>query len=220
MVNEYHDEGEYMNEIERRALGMCLDHIIYIRECVASLTTAIEAWVGHNEIASEKLIKTLSELENRADKTKYELLRHLSEATSLLRREDMMRVVLIADKIAENVESAGFHLTTILTWRPSSELAKDILKMIDGVIEIMDTLKEAVRMLTSNTEKVIAYIDKINNLERSIDLIHRKLLDKISKLEIDMRLLLRLRDFIDHIEAISDISEEVGDAILILAMSR
>ncbi|RLI60514.1 MAG: hypothetical protein DRO67_08940 [Candidatus Asgardarchaeum californiense] len=220
MASDYHDRTEYLNEVERNALGMCLDHLIYIGEGVTYLSYLIERWLNNEEINPDAVIKKLAELERKADNAKHVLLKHLSETPSLLQREDLMRIVLIADKIAENVESAGFHLTTILDWHPPEKISNEILKMVDKVIEVINTLKDAVRVLSINTEKVAAYVSKINSLERSIDFVHRRILDIVASEEIDLRVLLRVRDFINHVEEISDVSEEVADAILILAMSR
>jgi len=220
MASDYHDRTEYLNEVERNALSMCLDHLIYIGEGVTYLSYLIERWLNNEEINPDAVIKKLAELERKADNAKHVLLKHLSETPSLLQREDLMRIVLIADKIAENVESAGFHLTTILDWHPPEKISNEILKMVDKVIEVINTLKDAVRVLSINTEKVAAYVSKINSLERSIDFVHRRILDIVASEEIDLRVLLRVRDFINHVEEISDVSEEVADAILILAMSR
>ena len=218
-VDHFESEQEYMNSVERHALDICNDHIRVVTNSVRYLGTLIENWINKGTV-DIKSVDKLTDFESDADTLKKELIHHLSQAPTFLKREEFIRLILKIDSIADYVESTGFRLIAVNKWVPPKDVSKQIIKMMDLTIEVMDTLTQGVRLLSTNPEKADAVVERVDVLEREVDKIHRNLLTKLFHDFDDVKLLLRLREFLSHLEDLSDIGEEVADAIRIVAMNR
>ena len=218
-IDHLESEPEYMNSVERHALDICNDHIRVVTNSVKYLGTLIDTWIKKGNINPHSVDK-LTDFESQADKLKKELIHHLSQAPTFLKREEFIRLILKIDSIADYVESTGFRLVAVNNWVPPKSISNPIIKMTDLTIEVMDTLTQGTRLLSTNPEKADAVVERVDVLEREVDNVHRNLLAKLFKDFDDVKLLIRLREFLTHLEDLSDLGEEVADAIRIVAMNR
>ncbi|MGQ4833222.1 MAG: DUF47 domain-containing protein [Candidatus Asgardarchaeia archaeon] len=210
----------YMNSVERRALDMCVDHAREINKIVKFLMGVLQKWIDGDSFDSSNIMNEFIEMENKADSIKKGILDFLSQAQTLLNREDIVRLVLKVDDISDFVESVAYQLSVLSLIVPPTITYKDLKTMLDNTLESMELLERSISFLGSNPEKSLELVDRIDELEKKIDIAHRRVVSTFFDTLSDIRTLIRLREILSHVEGISDLVEEAADAVRILAMSR
>jgi len=218
--DSYESESVYMNSVERRALDMCSDHVREINRIVKYLLGILQKWVDGEPFDSAETVNMFTKMEQKADTIKKGILDYLSQAQTLLNREDIMRLVLKVDDISDFVESVAYQLSVLKLIVPPPTTRADLTSMFQYTLETMELLERSISFLGSNPDKSIELAEKIDMLEKRIDITHRRLVSTFFDTMQDIRLLIRLRDILYHIEGISDLAEEAADAVRILAMSK
>ncbi len=205
---------------ERKILDIALDHVRKIEETVLEMAESVDAWVSND---NERFISALDKvkvLEGEADKLKRQIFRRISGAM-IETREDLLRLVFKIDSIGEYAEGASFYLEFIKAWRPPKRIASMIDSMLKKVINCVSNLKNAVRALGSNVSHAIQLANQIDAIETEVDDIFRSLTIELYHLdELEPKFLMEVRDFIERIETIADITEDASDAIRILAITH
>ncbi len=205
---------------ERKILDIALDHVRKIEETVLEMAESVDAWVSND---NERFISALDKvkvLEGEADKLKRQIFRRISGAM-IETREDLLRLVIKIDSIGEYAEGASFYLEFIKAWRPPKRIASMIDSMLKKVINCVSNLKNAVRALGSNVSHAIQLANQIDAIETEVDDIFRSLTIELYHLdELEPKFLMEVRDFIERIETIADITEDASDAIRILAITH
>jgi len=80
-----------------------------------------------------------------------------------------------------------------------------------------DILKSTIKNLRDNPEIVFNNTTKIHEIENEIDRIYRQFLDYLySNEDLDIRLLLRIRDSIVLLEQLADRIHDIADSLRIL----
>lgn len=209
-----------MNSVERRALDMCVDHAREINKIVKFLMGVLQKWIDGDSFDSSNIMNEFIEMENKADSIKKGILDFLSQAQTLLNREDIVRLVLKVDDISDFVESVAYQLSVLSLIVPPTITYKDLKTMLDNTLESMELLERSISFLGSNPEKSLELVDRIDELEKKIDIAHRRVVSTFFDTLSDIRTLIRLREILSHVEGISDLVEEAADAVRILAMSR
>ena len=214
------DKDEYLNEVEKTAYEYFKEHIRKVDNSVKLILDLVDRWLRRDKVEVEQTIEVLKDFANDADDLKKEIIRHISSTPTLLQREDMMRIILLLDKTIDYVESAAFHFSNVVGWRAPPTISKIISEIINHLSEMVDLLKESIRLISSNVEKALSYCDAINEIERKIDFKQRTALSKLYDCSSDVKMILKMRDFIYHLEMLSDEFDEIADAIRILALSK
>ncbi len=210
----------YMNSVERRALDMCVDHAREINKIVKFLMGVLQKWIDGDSFDSSVIMNEFIDMESKADSIKKGILDFLSQAQTLLNREDIMRLVLKVDDISDFVESVAYQLSVLSLIVPPTITHKDLKTMLDYTLESMELLERSISFLSSNPEKSLELVDRIDALEKKIDIAHRRVVSTFFDTLTDIRTLIRLRELLSHVEGISDLVEEAADAVRILAMSK
>ena len=210
----------YMNSVERRALDMCVDHAREINKIVKFLMGVLQKWIDGDSFDSSVIMNEFIDMESKADSIKKGILDFLSQAQTLLNREDIMRLVLKVDDISDFVESVAYQLSVLSLIVPPTITHKDLKTMLDYTLESMELLERSISFVSSNPEKSLELVDRIDALEKKIDIAHRRVVSTFFDTLTDIRTLIRLRELLSHVEGISDLVEEAADAVRILAMSK
>jgi len=191
-----------------------------VTSAVKELSAMIDEWLSGKTQKLEEYSRKISSLEEEADSIKRALIDEVSKATAMLQREDMLRLTLLVDEIADYVDATAFRLLTLRDWDPHDDVKTQIKELSDKIVEIVETLRKAIFALPFDVEKAIKVAEQVDIIEKSIDTIHRNLGNLAYTLNIDSKTLLRFLDFLRHLEEIADISEHVADAIRIIAIAR
>jgi len=205
---------------EVKALDALQDHLRYVVNSITELRNLIEDWISKKNENMEIHIEELERIEKQANTIKWKILDELSEAETMLHREDFMRLVMTIDEIVDYAEGTGHRVIFLMEWCPDEKSISYIKEMMDALFKMIKTLRESIFILTQNTDKSIKIAQKIYDIEREIDKLHRNMIKHIFSLDIDYKTLLLISNLIEHLENIADIMENVTDAIRIIAVAR
>ncbi|NVM05001.1 MAG: DUF47 family protein [Candidatus Helarchaeota archaeon] len=205
---------------ELRVLDEMQDYMRLVFSTIKELGLMLDDWIAKKTDSLNKRLKKITELESKAEDLKRIILDKLSEAEGLLHRGDLMRLVMKIDEIVDVAEGAGYRIKSVSNWKMDSRTKDLLLDMMSKVTEIMNTLKKVMFILTQNAQKAIKETEYVSKIEREIDQCRRKLMDHLYSLDLDFRITLRMRDLINRIEEIADLTEGVADAARIIGVTR
>ncbi|MFX1293476.1 MAG: DUF47 domain-containing protein [Promethearchaeota archaeon] len=205
---------------ERKALDALQDHLRYVVNSIKELRDLVEDWIERNSDRIDSHIEKLEEIEDLANKIKWKILDELSEAETMLHREDFMRLVMTIDEIVDYAEGTGHRITFLSRWQPDTKSISYIRKILDALSEMIASLRESLFVLTQSTENSMNIACGIYDIERKIDKLHRNMIQHVYSLDIDSKMLFLASNFIEHLEEMADIMEKVTDAIRIIAVAR
>ncbi|MCD6164094.1 MAG: DUF47 family protein [Candidatus Odinarchaeota archaeon] len=210
----------YANDEERKVLDIYQDHIRKVVTAVRELALMVEDWINNRWGTVERRLEKISSLEKEADEVKRALLDEVSKAATLIQREDLMRLSLIADEIADYADATSFRLSHLRDWRPQGELANMFRELVEWVVKSVEKFREAVFMLPQNAEKAIKIAEEVDESERKVDTLQRTIVHVLYNLELEAKTLIKVIDFVEHIEEIADLAEDAADAVRIVAVAR
>jgi predicted phosphate transport protein (TIGR00153 family) len=205
---------------EMKTLDTLQDHLRCVMDSVKELGSLIENWLKGNKASIKTHIEKLETIEDQANKIKWKLLDDISEAETMLRQQDYMRLVLTIDEIVDYAEGTSHRISMLEAWEPDPTSATYIRDMMDALSKMISTLREVVFVLTQNMETSQKMARTIYDIERDIDRLHRAMLKHVFSLNLDYKTLYIAANFTDHLEQMADIVESVTDAIRIIAVAR
>ncbi|MEM3587632.1 MAG: DUF47 family protein [Candidatus Jordarchaeaceae archaeon] len=205
---------------ERIVLEIIQDHIRKILSAVKELAPFLEAWLNGNEQEMEEILSKISQAENEADGIKLSLLDELSVAATLIQREDLMRLVLIVDDIADYAEGTAFRLKGLKNWKPQDDIAEDLRNLVNTMINSVETLRESIFTIVEDAQKAQKAAEEVDKIERFMDQIHRTTEQSLFDLDIDCKTLIRLLNIITNLEDAVDTARKAADAARIIAVAR
>jgi predicted phosphate transport protein (TIGR00153 family) len=184
------------------------------------LSNAVSMWLEEGKQVEEEDLQKIAGYEEKGDDLKRAILNELATATSLMQREDLLRLVYYNDKLIDGAEIACHHLAAVASdWKPSGELKDCIGKLVQLADEIIASQREAVRFLSLNIENSIAKTDDICRIEKEIDVLVRDIVSKLYPSDIPLATILRTRDFVNTIEEVSNWSEDAANTIRGLSLT-
>nr|HDO80072.1 DUF47 family protein [Candidatus Bathyarchaeota archaeon] len=204
---------------ERVIFDMMQEYIRNILLAVKEFGLALEDWMQGDMKAVEEKLARITEHAKNADKVKHDIIDELSLAATFLQREDFMRLALTVDKIADYTEGTCFRLSGIRNWRPRGVMAEDIRNIVSTFTHAVEKLREAINILSEDPERALKAIEEVDADERLVDQIHRTIEQNLFELNVDHRTLIRLLNFVSHIEDAVDVTQEAAEALRIIAIS-
>ncbi|WXG40907.1 MAG: DUF47 family protein [Candidatus Freyarchaeum deiterrae] len=205
---------------ERMVLEIIQDHIRKILSAVKELAPFLEAWLNENENEMDELLSKISQSEKEADEIKLTLLDELSVAATLIQREDMMRLVLTADEIADYAEGTAFRLKGLKNWKPEGYLTEDLRNLVNTMINAVETLRESIFTIVEDAQRAQKVAEEVDKIERFMDQIHRATEQSLFELDIDYKTLIRLLNIVTSLEDAVDTAGKAADAVRIIAVAR
>jgi len=203
--------------------SLLIEHSRILYQVVSDMGVYYTSWQEAKKSNQKNLAKKKSKLlllEEDADSIKIRLIKEFSEA-SAQGVGDYMTLILRMD----NVINSALEFVDILSHinaidQFNEEMKNTYHKMINNILEMTNTLKLAIKNLRDNPQKVFKNTTTIHELENEIDLIFRDFLDYLyDKEDMDIRLLLRIRDSIKILEELADRIHDIGDLLRVLRYS-
>lgn len=205
---------------ERRALDALQDHLRHVVSSVKELEGLIDDWMEGKVGTIDDHIDKLEEIEYQANQIKWKILDDLSEAETMLHREDFMRLVITIDEIVDYAEGTGHRVAILSNWKPDKKSVESIRNIVDALTTMITTLRESIFILTQSTDKSVQIARKIYEIERDIDKLHREMIKHVFSMDVDFKIIYLASNFIEHLEEMADKIESVTDAIRIIAVAR
>ncbi|MBN2229599.1 MAG: DUF47 family protein [Candidatus Thorarchaeota archaeon] len=181
---------------------------------------AVTDWLNGKKAIDPEELQKVTALEEKGDELKHTILNELAKASTLMQREDLLRLVHYNDKLTDGAEWCIYHLSAIIGfWTPDGEIKDKIAKMSDLVLEEITQQREAVRFLSINMQESMKRADEICKIEKQIDVLQREIVTLLYPAQIPLAVLLRFRDFINMMEDIANFGEDAAITIRALSLT-
>ncbi|TXT64978.1 MAG: hypothetical protein BAJALOKI1v1_490005 [Promethearchaeota archaeon] len=204
-------------------LSLVIEHSRIIYNVVSEMGVYYKSWREDpeaNKTDLEKKKSKLQMLEEDADAIKIRLIKEFSEAgTQGL--GNYMTLILRMD----NVINSALEFVDILSKiHDGNEFNEHIEtryeKLINKLLKMTDILKLAIKNLQNKPQLVFENTTSIHELENEIDLIFRDFLDYLyDNNNLEIRLVLRVRDSIKVLEELADRIHDIGDLLRVIRYS-
>jgi len=205
----------------RNLLMMCQDHARLVVEIYRKVLAMIDIIVkGEGGDLRDKLSE-IEKLQLGSLDIKRNIMRELHESGSMLfNREDLFRLISKAGEVIDYIESAGVHLWMIgdRRWKIPDSIGNGLVEMADASFETLVKLRESLLSLGFNSERSLKLTDEVDLSERRVDNLHRKLDVEIVTSDVEIPLILMLRDVLTKLEMVVDLAAAEADLIRILAL--
>jgi uncharacterized protein Yka (UPF0111/DUF47 family) len=154
--------------------------------------------------------------EEDADAIKIQLIQNFSESGAGL--GDFVALILQMDNVINYpLEFVDIIRNIKIRGKDYPDIMKQYEKLINKTIEMADVLKSTIKSLRDNPDTVFDNTTKIHEIENEVDSIYRQFLEYLySNENLDMRILLRLRDSIVLLEQLADRIHDIADRIRVL----
>ncbi len=215
-------------EKEKHALKLCKKHMDRVVKVVEGMREAVYHLCDYEKDKLKTISKEVIKLERDADSTKGSILKELSKGVfHPISREEIIRLVLTADNVAENARAVGKKAVLLQTKELKSVcqfgiLGEHMKTHADDVLKIVKVLRTAYSALLEDPKEAIEITFKVENMEEKIDSFRgKKLIPEI----IDWcdrsgkpGSCIVLKDMTDNMEQVADYSEDVADVIRSIAI--
>src|SRR5579875_2862350 len=186
--------GEAEIQAKRRILAVLLDESRRVLDAARELATLNTALIEKDEETANKSLDTLHNAISDVEAFRRSLSRQLAEVGSmLLNREDLLRAAYTVETVASYLDSIAFRISQLKT-------------------------HETVRALHCNPGKVNELIQSVEKAERAMDEKYRMSTIKTLQELDDIRQLILLKDVLERIETVSDLSLSLADLIVIISL--
>ena len=168
----------------------------------------------------DDMVKQVSEMESRADKITKEVERTLYEETLIPdSRSDVLRLLEHMDEIIGMYQGNCYHFSIQKPNFPK-EFHDDLIQLSVTVVNCVESLCLTVRSLFRNISSVRDNGHKVTFYEKESDIKFGALARKIFDSELPLDQKMHLRYFVEKIDRICDLSEDIADEIQIYSIKR
>lgn len=198
---------------------MLIEHSRIIYSVLSDMGVFYNRWAENYEKHKSSLEKKKSKMqlsEEDADGIKIQLIQNFSESGAGL--GEFVALILQMDNVINYpLEFVDMLPKIKMDVKNNKEIITRYEKLINKTIEMADVLKSTVKSLRDKPDVVFNNTTKIHEIENEIDTIYRQFLEYLySDEELDIRVLLRLRDSIVLLEQLADRIHDIADRIRVL----
>jgi predicted phosphate transport protein (TIGR00153 family) len=207
---------------EGEVISRCIKHIDKIIEETEAFIKELEAMEKTDIDSVNEYYKKVFDAERKADEIKTSIIDELSkELIHPMSREEIIRLILTSDDIANALKAAGRRLTLVRPPYIPIDITRIFLTMAEKIREQVILLKQAIELLSRDPVKSIELAEKVERLEEEIDDIRIDAELKVLKMCNEARTSLCIITYmiLDIIEEASDRAEDVGDVVRSIALS-
>jgi uncharacterized protein Yka (UPF0111/DUF47 family) len=200
---------------------MCQDHARLVVEIYRRVLVMIDNLVKHEHGGMQDRIKEVQKIRMEAIEIKRGIMKELHASGNLLfNREDLYRLITKQSEVVDHAESVGVRLEAIgeRGWKIPSQVGVGLADMSDAAFDALVKLRESLISLGFNSERSVALTGELDELERKVDVLYRRLDISIITSKGELPLILTLRDVSMKLEEMIDAAVEEADLIRILAL--
>ena len=174
---------------------------------------------GLNEEFEDRL-KRVNELESEADDLRRNIEQQLYSNTLIPdSRGDVLGLIETVDQLMSEFEGSLWSFS-IEQPEISDEFKNGYRKLTNMVVKAVDELALSGRAFFRSPHDVPAYNHKVMLYEKEADAISTNLKKAIFQSDLDLSKKLHLREFVEQIDNIADLAEDVADRLAIYAIKR
>ncbi|MFX1364033.1 MAG: DUF47 domain-containing protein [Promethearchaeota archaeon] len=209
-----------MSKIKEEIISMLIEHSRIIYSVLSDMGVFYSGWAENYEKNKNSLEKKKSKMqlsEEDADSIKIQLIQNYSEAETAGLGDYIALILRMDNVINYPLEFVDMLPKIKVDKKNDQELKKRYEKLINKTIEMANVLKSTIKSLRDKPDVVFSNTTKIHEIENEIDAIYREFLEYIySNENLNIRVLLRLRDSIVLLEQLADRIHDIADLIRVL----
>jgi len=148
------------------------------------------------------------------------LTRGLAEMGSMImNKEDIMRAAYEIEELVDLIDGTAFRVKQVdVKSVKKAGIDADISQLLDKLVEIVIKMNEMVRVLQMNSEKASELLPAVETAENEIDQIYRQLLLNAFQNVNDIKFLILIKDILERLDRIADLSLSIADNIVIVSI--
>jgi len=201
-------------------LGLAQQQITKAIDTVTQLQRAISAFSKGDMIKTNRFLENLFLQEVEVDNLRRSVFKELTKGSLPLKyREDLMSLVKRLDRLADYVKDSARSVKILTEVKVPKKFWDPIVDIAEKMVECSIVLGDCIETLGYNPRKAKELANKIDVTEEQIDdkyLEIKALFIKHSK-DVDVAILMELRELIDYMEKAADICADTADYIRVLA---
>jgi len=211
----------FIHKKERYIVEYIKQHVDLVVETVKEYVKALYLYLEGKKEASREYTKRVHKVEEQADSVKRKISMEMYKGAFMPSlRESLFVAIDFIDDVANEAETGG-DLLTLTEPEIPEQIKENVKKMAGLTVQCAERLKEGVYNLFDNIDDVFEDMKAVEQLEGEIDKYVWKTLDMVFKrLDIEkFSVKLLLREFILHLNSITNKMEDASDKIDIVALS-
>ncbi len=213
---------ETQERVKRRALSVCQDHLRKVMEITRKVSQMLDCFMNEDKNLARELFNEIKGLEEKVDVARRVVAQELAEIGAILiSREDFLRFTNLTSEIADFCEGIAFRLVQIIErgWEVPSDIKDGLIKLSEATFQTVSKLRETALTLTYGSAKALEKAREVEVAERIVDDLYRELEMKIINSQLEIHVLLLLRDITMFLEDAADKAEDAADVARILAFA-
>lgn len=213
---------ETQERVKRRALSVCQDHLRKVMEITRKVSQMLDCFMNEDKNLARELFNEIKGLEEKVDVARRVVAQELAEIGAILiSREDFLRFTNLTSEIADFCEGIAFRLVQIIErgWEVPSDIKDGLIKLSEATFQTVSKLRETALTLTYGSAKALEKAREVEVAERIVDDLYRELEMKIINSQLEIHVLLLLRDITLFLEDAADKAEDAADVARILAFA-
>jgi len=213
--------GELEVQAKRKALAVLQDEINRILNAGRVLSTLPNMLVKKDKTGIKSALEQIDAIEAEVENLRRKITRDVADVGGLiLNRDNILNTAYTMDEIGGYITGISFKLANIkVSTIKTSHLDKDLIELIELVVDQIYKLNEIIRSLNVDSGKSIELAQETQKIERDIDTKYRIMTITVLNEITDTKELLLMKDVIELIEEMADKCQEVSDSFILLALS-
>ncbi len=212
--------AETEQRVKRRALSACQENLRKVVDVTRKIPQMVENFAKGDKDAARQLFSEIRKGEEEVIAARRLVSQELAEIGAILiSREDYLRFTNLSSEIADFSEGIAYYLIEIMEhhWNVSSDIKKDLLKLSEAVFDAVLKLRETMMVLSYGSAKTLEKAKDVEIAERIVDDLYRALSIKVLSSQLDLPVLLLLRDVLQLLENSADKAEDAADTVRLLS---
>ncbi|MFX1380101.1 MAG: hypothetical protein ACFFCM_14890 [Promethearchaeota archaeon] len=208
-----------MNKIKDQLLMVLIDHSRILYSIISDMGVFYITWAKESKFSSEKLESKLNKLKldiDDATSLKNQTIKDFSEGIAL----GLGDYILLLQKM-DNLSNLALKFVELLMYIELNDLNNEMKEMyhksLNIILEMVQLLKESIKLLIKTPNKTIYRINEIHELVNSIETIFHRFLNYLYKdKDLNIRNLLIIRDSVITLEQFVDKIHHIAEIIRVL----
>jgi len=175
----------------------------------------------NGEIKECKLFtESVDSLEEKADALRREIENNIYSETLIPQsRGDVLAILENSDNVLNLLSRITIHLLIEMP-EINKKYKKNFIELVDAVSDAVDAMVMAVRSYFKDIATIRDYINKVKIFEKDTDRIGEELERAVFKEKIELARKIQIKYFVEKLEQIADLAEDVTDRLTIYSIKR
>ena len=191
-------------------------------EIARKVPQLVDCFAADDKDTARQVFAEIKKTEEEVDNARRIVSQELAQIGAILiNREDFLRFTNLTSEIADFCEGLSFWLLSIMErgWKVPVDIKNDLVKLAEATLGTVIKLRETAITLSYGSEKTLEKAKEVETAERTVDEIYRKLEVKIINSNLEIPVMLLLKDITQLLENAADKAEDASDAARILSFA-